>query len=134
MFKEKKNKNLHIFCPIGLKKWFLKRFDLLNSQITEGDWWDDFKIVKNESDNSFKETMHYISKVDSSLSISSMFGNSSNAISIPFEIENEYEKKSLNVSFVPAQHSSRRTLFDGNKTLWGGWVIKSQYASFYFAG
>ncbi|ORX44521.1 Metallo-hydrolase/oxidoreductase [Piromyces finnis] len=95
MLEEEKNKQIHIFCPLGIKKWFLKHFNLENKQITEGDWWDDFEIIKNKTIS---------------------------------------EKQKIQVSFVPAQHSSRRGLFDCNKSLWGGWVIKSDDASFYFAG
>lgn len=40
----------------------------------------------------------------------------------------------LDVHFVPAQHWSSRTPFDRNRTLWGGWVIRTDRFSFYFAG
>lgn len=41
-----------------------------------------------------------------------------------------------NVSFVflPAQHQSRRTLKDDNKSLWGGWAVIGPHCRFYFAG
>jgi L-ascorbate metabolism protein UlaG (beta-lactamase superfamily) len=38
------------------------------------------------------------------------------------------------VTFVPAQHWSSRSPFDRNKTLWGGWVVRKDDFSFYFAG
>ena len=38
------------------------------------------------------------------------------------------------LEFVPAHHWSRRTLTDGCKSLWGGWVFSSGDTKVYFAG
>lgn len=39
------------------------------------------------------------------------------------------------VTFVPAQHFSGRTLWDRDRTLWGGWVVEGSEGSVaYFAG
>jgi N-acyl-phosphatidylethanolamine-hydrolysing phospholipase D len=42
----------------------------------------------------------------------------------------------LEVTFVPAQHATGRTLWDRNQTLWGGWVLRDIETDFrcYFAG
>lgn len=42
--------------------------------------------------------------------------------------------KNLNVHSVPAQHFSARGLFDQSKTLWAGYVLKTQLGNVYFAG
>ena len=41
--------------------------------------------------------------------------------------------ESLHVAFVPAQHYARRGLFDHNRTLWGGFVIKTPHGTIFFA-
>ncbi len=40
----------------------------------------------------------------------------------------------VDLHFVPARHWSARSLFDRNATLWGGWVLRANDFSFYFAG
>jgi L-ascorbate metabolism protein UlaG (beta-lactamase superfamily) len=42
--------------------------------------------------------------------------------------------KDIRIVSVPAQHFSRRTVHDGNKTLWAGWVLETKRGKILFAG
>lgn len=44
------------------------------------------------------------------------------------------ESDGIEWSFVPAQHSSGRSLRGKSRTLWGGWAIRYGGSCFYFAG
>lgn len=46
----------------------------------------------------------------------------------------ESKDSPLPITFVPALHFSGRGLFDRNKSLWGGFVIKTSSGPIYFAG
>jgi L-ascorbate metabolism protein UlaG (beta-lactamase superfamily) len=40
----------------------------------------------------------------------------------------------IEFTFVPAVHWSGRNIFDAHTSLWGGWIIKAQEKTVYFAG
>ena len=46
----------------------------------------------------------------------------------------EADYKGLKVALTLSQHYSRRSLFDGNRSLWGGWVILGTNTRLYYSG
>ena len=46
----------------------------------------------------------------------------------------EFSHSETTFSFTPVQHWSKRGLFDRNKSLWGGWFIKTEALALYHAG
>lgn len=69
---------------------------------------------------------------------------------VPHGVENEFPSRysnvtgmdwytqdtigNLNIHFLPANHSSGRSLHGGNQTLWGGWLFEWNDYRIYFAG
>jgi len=53
---------------------------------------------------------------------------------VSFSWWQELQTDSALLAFTPTQHFSGRGLSDGNKTLWGSWVIKTAAESLYFSG
>ncbi|MEI7025772.1 MBL fold metallo-hydrolase [Paenibacillus sp. y28] len=45
-----------------------------------------------------------------------------------------FEHQGIRLHFVPAQHWTRRSLWDMNTSHWGGWVLEGQRETLYFAG
>lgn len=51
-----------------------------------------------------------------------------------FDWWQELQSEHALLAFTPTQHFSGRGIGDGNKTLWGSWVIKTKQHSVYFSG
>ncbi len=51
-----------------------------------------------------------------------------------FDWFESYQEKETEFVFVPAQHWSQRGIFDRNRSLWGGWIIRRGSFSIYYAG
>ena len=51
-----------------------------------------------------------------------------------FDWWESFDFSGFKFTFTPVQHWSKRSLFDRNKSLWGGWFIEHNDYSFYHAG
>ncbi|CAF4597357.1 unnamed protein product, partial [Rotaria sp. Silwood2] len=57
-----------------------------------------------------------------------------NVVELDWWEEYHLLKKEVNIAFCPAQHWSRRSAFDLNKSLWGSFAVWDATHKFYFAG
>ena len=53
---------------------------------------------------------------------------------LSFDWWQELQTDNALIVFTPTKHFSGRALSDGNKSLWGSWVIKGTKESIYFSG
>jgi len=94
---------------LDLKSWFLG-LGIPDNQVFECDWWDDLEVTR------IPESVD----IHDEKALQEALASPSN--------------RKIVISTVPAQHFSGRTGFDFNYTLWAGYVVKSEEASYYFAG
>lgn len=66
--------------------------------------------------------------------LGSWFAKNVGVVAEEFDWWQSADSGPLKLSFVPAQHSSARTPWSRNRTLWGGWVVEREGRRFYFAG
>lgn len=102
---QKKNPETHFFVGLGLEKWF--RSSGLHN-VTELDWWQDAELEMTSAKSS----------------------NSSSDGSKP-DVQKSIR---ATVSCLPAQHTSARTPFDKDTTLWCSWAVRSGGKSVWFGG
>ncbi len=55
-------------------------------------------------------------------------------LSLPRKQDLILENASIDLTFLPAHHLTRQSLFDRNASLWGSWLIKKDDRTIYFAG
>ncbi|MBW0488953.1 hypothetical protein O181_028668 [Austropuccinia psidii MF-1] len=85
------------YVPLGLKSWF-NSIPIPADQVIELDWWESNQIISSSRNRP-----------------SSSYSNQS---------QNIQSDVLFQITCVPAQHSSGRSLLDQNSTLWCGWVVE----------
>lgn len=87
----------HFFVGLGLKDWFVQT-GLGEQSVTECDWWEDVDLTLTPKKEGEKEAMAETTTP---------------------------EPITARVSCLPCQHSSGRSGFDRDKTLWCSWAVSS---------
>jgi N-acyl-phosphatidylethanolamine-hydrolysing phospholipase D len=100
--------NVLFAVPLGLKKWF-QESGVHNT--VELDWWQDIDITLSPAPSGEKR-----------ISVSS-------SPSPP-----PSDNITARISCLPCQHTSARTAFDRNHTLWSSWAVASGGRSVWFGG
>ena len=95
-------------------------------------------ISHNHFDHMDIETLERFAKRDQSkilfgLGSKYYLKKTSQKNSIELDWNQSHQTNNLEVTFLPANHWSKRTLSDTNKSLWGGFAIEGQH-KVYFAG
>lgn len=104
---KKLHPNCHFFAPLGNKKWFgASGVD----NCTELDWWQSIRLE---------------------LSPSGAENTEARVVSAKDRPQADIE---ATVSCLPCQHTSARTAFDQNQTLWASWSVESGGSKLWFGG
>ena len=104
-----KHPNAHFFVPLRLKQWFLDSG--IKSGITELDWWEQRDITLTSTDRNPQT-----SSTDTA--------------------GQEKSESALNarIGCLPCQHTSARSPFDKDTTLWASWSVESGGKKVWFGG
>ena len=121
----KKHPNAHFFVPLGNKQWFQK---CGVTNVTELDWWD-AREVKFELVTA-KTVSEETKATDARTSISVSKSNS-----LDDHAQAEHPAiLTATIQCLPCQHTTARTPFDKNHTLWASWGLSSGGSKVYFGG
>lgn len=128
--------------PIWLDNWVLKRHSPLPidpEKIREVDY---ILLSHDHRDHCDEATLKLLAKTSPNATI--LTGLSMQSLVQPWMPKNKIQeagwfqsydlKESIQITFVPTRHWSRRGLMDINKRLWGGFYIESAERSLYFMG
>jgi len=109
--------NVHFFVPLKNKKWFL---NCGIHNVTELDWWEtrDMRLSSMESKSKVERNGHTI--VETGQPAKSRSGGSQDVYAT--------------IGCLPCQHTSARTAFDKNHTLWASWSVESGGKKVWFGG
>jgi N-acyl-phosphatidylethanolamine-hydrolysing phospholipase D len=111
--------NAHFFVPLGNKKWFL---DCGIHNVTELDWWESRDITLTITEQ----------KKDGEISAEASLPE----VSKGAEPSKKADPESMvaTIGCLPCQHTSARTPFDRNHTLWASWMVESGDKKVWFGG
>ncbi|KAL2755884.1 hypothetical protein ACRALDRAFT_2042144 [Sodiomyces alcalophilus JCM 7366] len=111
---QKHHPRAHFFVGLGLESWF-KKGGLHN--VTEMDWWEDTQL-----------SLTIDKTADGAVSVEQPGTPAADAKA------SDPQTITATISCLPCQHTSGRTLFDKDSTLWCSWAVSSGGKSVWFGG
>ncbi|KAL5629991.1 hypothetical protein BROUX41_001597 [Berkeleyomyces rouxiae] len=131
---QKHHPNAHFFVGLGLAKWF-RACGLRN--VTEMDWWEDAKLRLQLQPAQPAVARHSADGVSAAgaesmqlLPLASAAPTSATDVAAG----TPPETIDATISCTPCQHTSARTPFDRDTTLWCSWAVSSGGKSVWFGG
>ena len=129
--------------PLLFDNTFLKRESELPFPIEKLPRLDYILLSHNHRDHCDKKTLQYLTgnnpdlKILTGLGLKDLVSSWTNGN--PIQEAGWYQQYSeleggMQIIYVPTRHWSRRWLWDDNKSLWGGFYIKTENYSIYFMG
>jgi len=116
-------------APLGLAFKDLPPIDIVVISHDHFDALDEQTILKLHRRPGGEKTRFYVP-----LGLKSWFAIRDIDQVIEMDWWDRHQDRNLEVIAVPVQHWSKRSIFSRNKTLWAGWVIKSDTFRFIFVG
>lgn len=118
----KRHPKVQFFVPLGNQPWF-QSCGITN--VTELDWWQEVRLTLGASPGSKESSANRASSTTTTSESAQIARNEPSIIT-------------ARITCLPAQHTTGRTLFGADKTLWASWSVKCDTpgpaTSVYFAG
>ena len=132
--------------PMGVKSWLRSKCGIDNC--VELDWWDTIELgttvqgkdqnnqTNQDNQNNQTNQTNQTNQINQNIqNIQDNQDNQHNQHNVdPIQTLNTVEKPFTQVTFTPAKHWTKRTFWDQNQCLWGGFAVRAPSSSWYFAG
>ena len=119
--------------PMGVKSWLRSKCNITN--VVELEWWDTIELSKKTAEGMGERNIVVVEeeKKEEGNGSSSSSNGSSSSSSSSMALSSS-SSMGTTVTMTPSKHWTKRTFFDQNESLWGGYAVHSMSSSWYFSG